>query len=377
MIATCEKCKKKYEVDPEKFEGEASRFRCTSCGNVITVSKPKTKTLSPSPVKTIKTKGEKAPGPGLETFGLKRRKIGLRGKIFLILFVIPILIFTLVLAVPFTVGYFQKAVGLIVNENAQYAFEKSKNQINQMASSIASQVETYLLSHPELKREDLTNDPGLRKIIFQRISFSGEASLYLRFDPETQEPLGTFLINRNKDLEGQPFSSLMVKGTLGKDKYDQFGKIVRVGDHGEYREASDFYLSKDESGILKERILACSPVLQTPYGIVATANTEDFMLSAKLLEGRVRNLLFDTRNIFVGVFGGTLLLIGIIMLLYIQSVTRKIKSLTEVAYRISVGELGAEVDIKSNDEIGDLADAISRMQDSIRLSIERLRRRTA
>jgi methyl-accepting chemotaxis protein len=282
----------------------------------------------------------------------------------------------LVLAMPFTVGYFNEAVGLIVNENTQYAVERSKGEMNQMATSIASQVEVYLAGHPELKREDLTNDDGLRKIIFQRASLSGEASLYLRFDPETREPLGTFLINRNKNVEGQPLTSLMVKGTLGKDNYDGFGKIVQVGEHGEYREASDFYLSKNESGILKERILACSPVAQTPYGIVATAETDDFMLSAKQLEGRVRNLLFDTRNILIGVFGGTLLLIGMIILLYIHSVTGRIRYLTEVAYRISVGELGAEIGIKSNDEIGDLADAISRMQDSIRLSIERLRRRT-
>lgn len=371
MIATCEKCRKKYEIDPEKFEGEVSRFRCTSCGNVITVSKSKAKTLSPPPVRP---KAEKAPGPGLETFGLKGRRFGLRGKIFLIFFIIPILM--LVVAVPFTVGYINKAINSIVDEDVRSAVERAKNEINQMASSIANQVEMYLLSHPELKREDLQNDPGLRKVIFQRVSFSGEASLYLRFNPETEDPLGTFVINRNKDLEGQPFSSLMVKGTLGKDKYDEFGKVVQVGEHGEYREASDFYLSRNESGILKERILACSPVSQTPYGIVATADTDDFMLSVKLLEDRVKGMILGTRNIVIGVFGGTLLLIGIIMLLYVQRVTRKIKSLTEVAYRISVGELGAEVGIKSKDEIGDLADAISRMQDSIRLSIERLRRRT-
>jgi predicted Zn finger-like uncharacterized protein len=372
MIATCEKCRKRYEVDTEKLEGEVSRFKCTSCGNIITVSKPKAKTLTPS---GLKTRAEKAPGPGLESFGLKGRRLGLRGKIFLILFIIPI--FMLVAAVPFTVGYINKAIDQIVSEDVRAAVERAKNEINQMASSIANQVEMYLLSHPELKREDLANDPGIRKIIFQRVSFSGEASLYLRFDPETQEPSSTFLVNRKKDLEGQPFNSMMTKGTLGKDKYDEFGKIVQVGAHGEYREASDFYLSKDESGILKERIMACSPVSQTPYGIVATADTSDFMLSVKLLEGRVKEMIFGTRNIVVGVFGGTLLLIGIIMLLYVQRVTKKIKSLTEVAYRISVGELGAEIGVKSKDEIGDLADAISRMQDSIRLSIERLRRRTA
>ena len=70
-----------------------------------------------------------------------------------------------------------------------------------------------------------------------------------------------------------------------------------------------------------------------------------------------------------------LLLIGMIVLFYGSRLAGRIKSLTDVADRISVGELGAEVTTKSNDEIGDLAEAISRMQDSVRLSIERLRRR--
>jgi HAMP domain-containing protein len=55
--------------------------------------------------------------------------------------------------------------------------------------------------------------------------------------------------------------------------------------------------------------------------------------------------------------------------------TGKLKSLTEVTERISVGDLAAEVETRSRDEIGELAEAIARMQDSIRLSIERLRRR--
>jgi methyl-accepting chemotaxis protein len=73
--------------------------------------------------------------------------------------------------------------------------------------------------------------------------------------------------------------------------------------------------------------------------------------------------------------GGTLILIILIVSIYGTKLTGTIKSLTDVADRISVGELDAEIKIKSKDELGDLAEAISRMQDSIRLSIERLRRR--
>ena len=42
---------------------------------------------------------------------------------------------------------------------------------------------------------------------------------------------------------------------------------------------------------------------------------------------------------------------------------------------VSIGELDMEIRTARKDEIGDLSEAIARMQDSIRISIERLRRR--
>lgn len=58
-----------------------------------------------------------------------------------------------------------------------------------------------------------------------------------------------------------------------------------------------------------------------------------------------------------------------------RALSRPIIKLTHVADRISMGELDVEISTKRNDEIGNLAEAIARMQDSIRLSIERLRQR--
>lgn len=58
-----------------------------------------------------------------------------------------------------------------------------------------------------------------------------------------------------------------------------------------------------------------------------------------------------------------------------RALSRPIIRLTEAADRISVGDLDVDIDTRRKDEIGDLAEAIARMQDSIRLSIERLRRR--
>jgi len=80
-------------IDPEKIEGGVARFKSPSCNHVITVSRPKLKTPNPSPPEINEEKVSRS------KFG----RLGLRGKIFLILFVIPICM--LALAVPFTIGY--------------------------------------------------------------------------------------------------------------------------------------------------------------------------------------------------------------------------------------------------------------------------------
>jgi methyl-accepting chemotaxis protein len=58
-----------------------------------------------------------------------------------------------------------------------------------------------------------------------------------------------------------------------------------------------------------------------------------------------------------------------------RSLVSPIKELTNAADRMSLGELNVEIKTSARDEIGQLAEAIGRMQDSLRLSIERLRRR--
>jgi C4-dicarboxylate-specific signal transduction histidine kinase len=61
-----------------------------------------------------------------------------------------------------------------------------------------------------------------------------------------------------------------------------------------------------------------------------------------------------------------------------RGITKPLVQLTEVADRISLGELDARVQIERKDEIGDLAEALRRMQTSLQTAIERLRaRRTA
>ena len=100
-----------------------------------------------------------------------------------------------------------------------------------------------------------------------------------------------------------------------------------------------------------------------------------FATRAKALEDRARELAFNTRTVNLTILAVTLVLIGLIVSVYGHLLTRHVRHLTDVADRISVGELDARIEIHRRDELGQLAAAIERMQDSLRLSIERLRRR--
>jgi methyl-accepting chemotaxis protein len=72
---------------------------------------------------------------------------------------------------------------------------------------------------------------------------------------------------------------------------------------------------------------------------------------------------------------GTVVLVLLIAWLSARTIVRPINELTDVAERMSMGELDMEIKIKSKDEIGQLAQAVGRMQTSLSMAIERLRRR--
>ncbi len=72
---------------------------------------------------------------------------------------------------------------------------------------------------------------------------------------------------------------------------------------------------------------------------------------------------------------GTILLVLIISWFSARAIVTPIMKLTDAAERMSLGELNVKIDIKSKDEIGLLAQAIGRMQTSLRLAMNRLRRK--
>ena len=220
---------------------------------------------------------------------------------------------------------------------------------------------------PVQAKEDFMNDMGFKTLAVQKVGLTGYTALYEMPD---SDGIWRTWAHVNPKIVGIDMASL--KKPMGRN-FPGFWKIFS-GVKGRKR-AQGYYTWQDKDGKFREKFMVCTPVAGTPYVVAATTYVDEFHGPVNLMQTRAAELTQKTRWIIWAILGGTLLLIGLIVAIYSHRLTAKIKSLTDVAERISIGDLGIEIKTTAKDEIGELAEAISRMQESIRMSIERLRRR--
>jgi HAMP domain-containing protein len=386
MIVICEECGRKYQIDPSRIKAAGATAKCRGCGSVMHISKPEASPVekrppakpAPPPATAAPpppaAKAEAPPQPTREetrpkepvALPKKRKGMGLRPKIFILFFFIPI-------ALMIGAGFFywwalEDLSSLITKKSTEVVEQLGQQIIAEKARSVAEQVRLYLLSHPNLRRQDFAADQEFQKIAVQKVGLTGYTALQAVPD---ENGIWRNWAHVNPKIIGIDMSTL--KRPMGQKAFDSFWKVFSAGKDG--KESRGYYTWQEKDGSFSQKYMVCAPAKGTPYYVAATTYLQEFTMPVKEVENRANEMTRETRNTVFMIVGATLLLVGIIVLLYGQKLTSRIKSLTNVAERISVGEMDAEIKIKSRDEIGDLAEAISRMQESIRLSIERLRRR--
>jgi hypothetical protein len=202
------------------------------------------------------------------------------------------------------------------------------------------------------------NDMGFKTLAVQKVGLTGYTALYEMPD---EDNIWRTWAHVNPKIISIDMSTL--KKPLGRN-FPGFWKIY-TGVKGGKR-SQGYYTWQDKDGKFREKFMVCTPVAGTPFVVAATTYLDEFTRPIKQLESEAEEQTKKARWFTYGILGVTLLLIGIIVSIYGHRL---------IAERISIGDLGIEIETKSKDEIGELAEAISRMQESIRLSIERLRRR--
>ena len=397
MTVICEECGKVYHLDPDKLErykGQSIRVRCGECGHVTQLSRlmettelPEETYSEPSYATADAPPGDaEDAGPSLGEPGEEEPStaaggpdysagdsssggwIGLRGKMFFLFLVIPVVL----MAVSGYFSYMQidKLTTEITDQSTELVAEAGKDQLLQKARDVAVQCEIYLRTHPELEREDFSYDPTFNQIAVQAVGESGYTCL---IEEETADRDAIIWAHPNPNLIGIPNTDTLRKA-LGP-YFEGFWEILE--NSWGRKESTGTYMWKDTDGDLREKYMAIAPVNieGNKFSLLATAYMDEFTERTEGLRESAEQMTMETRNINLGILGGAILIIGFCIIVYGYRLTRKIRYLTEAADRISVGDLEAEIEVRSKDEIGSLAEAISRMQDSLRFSIERLRKR--
>jgi HAMP domain-containing protein len=387
MIVICEECGKKYQIDPAKIRGKQARFTCKSCGNPVTVFKPEEPPAAVEPAAAPSESPDKkfweeipssegvgeGPPPAEDRKKKKRRKevsapkgLGLRAKMMILFFVVPIL--CVAAAGWLYIQQLQDLSTLITDQSSEAVNKMAEELITLKAQTVARQAAIYFDAHPGLTKEQLNIHPEFRDIAVQKVGKTGYTAIYSIPDVNGVSSLWA---HPNEKLIGVDLKEVMEKA-LGKG-FDRFWKVYAGAFKGNISEG--YYPWQDPDGKIREKFMVCVPVEKTPYVAPATTYLDEFTTPVKRLRSETTARTQATRNTIYVIVLATIVLIGVIVSFYGYKLTSRIQALTNIADRISVGELDAEIEVQSNDEIGDLGDAVSRMQDSIRLSIERLRKR--
>ncbi len=113
---------------------------------------------------------------------------------------------------------------------------------------------------------------------------------------------------------------------------------------------------------------------QKAFGHVRS-NNYGWALVMQQEEGEVFAAYNRTQEFALILLASTIVLVLIIAWFSARAIVTPIMKLTDAAERMSLGELNVKIDVKSKDEIGLLAQAVGRMQTSLRLAMNRLRRK--
>jgi len=242
--------------------------------------------------------------------------------------------------------------------------KSGEKTIREKANDVASQIEIFVKSHPKLKREDLMRDPMLKSIAVQKVGDTGYTAVH--------DERGINYFHVNPQIVGTDLHDL-------SNKLPAFWKIVEASLKGP---ASGYYDWKDADGKIRAKYMYLAHVKDTDLIVAATTYIDEFSKPAKAIETKMNQIKkkyleeYEERiKIFYLVILCVLLILFVRIYFYSRSVIHPIRYLSEIADKISMGELDTPIKIKEKGEVGALAESIERMQTSVKAAIERLRKR--
>lgn len=358
IVVSCQECGKKYGTTADKFKKKEVTFPCKNCGAKIVA-------VRPDPVKKEEPQKPVTVMPSEES---KKAKFGMGLTAKFLLFTILPLVLISIAVVFIADNRMRNLQKQTISSSTDVVKDVSENLILQISETVARQTRQYLYSHPDLRKEKFNRDIYFKKVVLQKIGVTGSTSLY-----EAAGENGSWRTWADVDpmLVGQDMR--IMKSALG-EHFDNYWKIITGAQGGKV--SRGVYKWPDKEGNLREKFVVCTPIDGTPFVITASIFVDEIITPLIAIEEQGNQVAKEIRITLVAILGGGLLLIFLILLFYGRSITSKIKRLADWADAISLGHLDSTpVNLNTSDEIGELTEAVTRMQESIRLSLRRLQKK--
>jgi HAMP domain-containing protein len=236
--------------------------------------------------------------------------------------------------------------------------------IQEKAVDVAAQIETYIRFNPKIKKEDLNKDAWLKEKAVQKVGETGYTAVH--------DTRGINYFHVNPQIVGMDLHDLATR-------LPAFWKILEASLKGP---ASGYYDWEDADKKIRPKYMYLAHVKGSDLVVAATTYIDEFSKPSRAIEEKMTQLqnryLGEYEKKFQIFYIATLLVLAVLLLViyfYSRSVIQPILSLSDIANRISMGELDTPIHINAKGEVGLLAESVERMQMSVKTAIERLQRR--
>ncbi|MCK5075560.1 MAG: HAMP domain-containing protein, partial [Calditrichia bacterium] len=162
----------------------------------------------------------------------------------------------------------------------------------------------------------------------------------------------------------EDFERNVVEHTFMEDIPEEIKNANSIDDLDEEGAYNTIIASNSALGI--EYVDIIIPVKEGELGFIRIGTDKNY------IDSKVLTTIYYTISV-IGILTGIWMIIGILIVNF--QISHPIKFLAEMAEKISLGDFNTPIKIKSKNEIGELAEAIERMRESLKAAIDRLKKR--
>jgi len=331
MLVICEDCAKRYNIDEKQIKGPKAQFSCKKCGHIIIVEKPAATASEPEKEDIFNETPAPDPTPKEPSETEERKRPQKKGK------GVPIRSY---LFITMIVGF------MLISGAFAYLYLKYIPEI------INDQIELRTSAITETFRGVITKPLLLRN--------------YLQVNKEAQ---------RTSKLPGVAYAAVVnKKGIVVAGFFSDLRRFDRTFETQVKNKGfpvSILAQNKLGSGDGHSRIVVGGQSIFDTVSAISDSGGEVHVgIYVSDVDTAIRNALISPVTISVM---AAILLSGILVLFLLTSmITKPMRELTDVANRISLGELDLVIEPDGPREMRALAVAFERMRISIKAAVERL-----